>query len=244
MPFDLSRQKDLFPTGSNAGTATWPGLAEARFTIVGCGGIGSNLANLVARLGGRRFALFDPDEVAEENVAPGWFLPNEIGYKKVEVIQTALDCRFGIISRAANEKFSGQLCVSDVVLVCTDSMDSRRAAWENRGSLAGWQLWVDCRMGCDQCSVYTVYRPPGYETQPSKEYATWQSYVSSYEAVLDLPDAPLPCGMKATAALTVGMLPGLVGTVLYRVCNGRLPPLHLFYKMADAFLTCVEPKGV
>ena len=188
------------------------------------------MVNLIARLGGQRFVLVDPDDVEDENVAPGWFLSDEVGEKKVAVIQHKLTAFYDVIvGRAISERFHHQRIPSDVVIVCTDDMASRKTCWRQRHYLDPWRMWVDLRMGFDQCSLYCVV-------------CGNVEYEADYERSLELPQADLPCGQKATAALTVGMLPGMLGTVLYRTANGWPPPKHLFYKMREAWWTCVEPR--
>jgi hypothetical protein len=226
------------------------------FAIIGCGGIGSNVANLLARLGGQRFTLFDPDDVAEPNIAPGWFTLDSLRAdedapemtKKVRVIQTQLHQGFGVELdniQIYSERYQSQPVEGvDVVFSATDSMQARRQTWRSRARFGDWRLWVDARMGGDQCSLYVALNPllPAMLEAEQRDafIRTSMDYFSNYEASLDLPNTALPCGLKATASLTTGMIPGMVGSVLYRFVNGQLPPKHLFYQMGTSWWTCVE----
>jgi hypothetical protein len=258
---NLSRQADLFsstpgsrldPSGQTLSHTTLArslvsSLDEMEFVIIGCGGIGSNVANLLARLGAQHFTLFDPDDVAEPNIAPGWFHLGDHEIPKVYVVKERLMLELGvpegnIDTSIARFKNQPTLAASPIVVIATDSMSSRRAAWHNRARLNEWRLWIDCRMGGDQCSIYTSLNPALEAARQNDDVQQiCLGYLSCYEQSLQLPDTPLPCGMKSTAALTVGMIPAMVGLVLYRMVNLILPPKHLFYQMGSAWWTAVEP---
>lgn len=204
------------------------------------GGIGSNAVNLVARLGAQHLTLFDPDTVQPENIAPGFFTVQDIEDEKPFSVMNAIDSNLDLAQHinAQPYEYMGQEIASDVVIISTDSMISRRDAWGWQERLGPWRLWIDCRMGGDQASLYVVYRPDERDHPDARK--VYREYLRDYEKSLRLPDTPLPCGLKSTAALTVGMIPGMIGTVLYRAVWGQLPPKHLFYKMSAAWWTVVE----
>jgi len=240
---DLNRPPDLSPLSDDTTRPRFAGSHPSQLTyaIIGCGGIGSNLANLIARLGGEHFILFDPDEVAEENIAPGWFRLEDVGRMKVDAVALRLE-ELGVQNAFLDPRdypYKNQLVEANVVIVATDKMDSRRRVWRNRDRFEGWRLWIDCRMGGDQASVYVSLNPAHTVDWPEQD-KIYMGFLSSYDASLQLPDTPLPCGMKATAALTVGMIPGMVGLVLHRTANFKLPPKHMFFKMDEAWWTVVE----
>ena len=75
-------------------------LASARIGIAGTGGLGSNVAMLLARSGVRRFVLVDGDTVDSSNLNRQFFWPEDVGAPKAEALRQRLlslepdlDCR-------------------------------------------------------------------------------------------------------------------------------------------------------
>ena len=61
-------------------------LGSARVGIVGAGGLGSNCAMLLTRMGVRHFRLADPDVVDLSNLNRQFFFPEQVGRPKVEAL--------------------------------------------------------------------------------------------------------------------------------------------------------------
>lgn len=62
-------------------------LSEARIGIAGAGGLGSNVAMLLARTGVRHFVVADHDRVEASNLNRQWFWPEDVGKSKVGALQ-------------------------------------------------------------------------------------------------------------------------------------------------------------
>ncbi len=58
--------------------------------IAGCGGIGSNTAQLLVRCGFKRFLLVDHDILEASNLNRQFFFPDQIGHPKVEMLKANL----------------------------------------------------------------------------------------------------------------------------------------------------------
>ncbi|MCP8633510.1 ThiF family adenylyltransferase [Pseudomonas mosselii] len=70
-------------------------LRQSRVLIVGCGGIGSSLAMLLAGAGIRKFCLVDTDVVERSNLNRQLFwVLSDVNHKKVDVLKRALEARF------------------------------------------------------------------------------------------------------------------------------------------------------
>ena len=74
---DLSKSYDYFK----------PESVEERIHIVGCGSVGSTLAENLARVGLTRFTLWDFDEVEPHNIVNQMFIQEHIGKPKVEALK-------------------------------------------------------------------------------------------------------------------------------------------------------------
>lgn len=65
-------------------------LRAAKVAILGCGGLGSNLAFMLVRSGIRRFRLIDPDLVSASNLNRQAFFPEDVGKPKVTALAAHL----------------------------------------------------------------------------------------------------------------------------------------------------------
>ncbi len=109
-------------------------LAQLQVGIVGVGGTGSALAMLAARLGLRKFVLFDQDIVEQSNLnrLHGATLEDaRLGHPKVEAVaRSMLDLGFGIEVRIYQKWVNDPACRDalrscDVVFGCTDDHAGR-----------------------------------------------------------------------------------------------------------------------
>ncbi len=104
-------------------------LATLRVAIVGCGGTGSAVAALLARLGVTRIALFDPDRVDETNLNRLHFATYQdaaLRRMKVDVVAEGIGAIGLVGSIVRFSKFDDDaacrdaLKASDVIFGCTD----------------------------------------------------------------------------------------------------------------------------
>lgn len=63
-----------------------PNCIKDRIHIVGCGSVGSTIAELLARYGLTKFSLWDMDLVEPKNIANQMFFQEDIGKSKVEAV--------------------------------------------------------------------------------------------------------------------------------------------------------------
>jgi len=61
-------------------------LSQATITICGCGGLGSNIALMLARAGVKKLILIDFDKVEITNLHRQFFKPTQIGLPKAEAL--------------------------------------------------------------------------------------------------------------------------------------------------------------
>lgn len=209
MTIDLSRQEDIIPKRE----------IEARsFGIIGAGGIGSNVAGVLAKMGAREIHVWDPDVVAPENLAPGFFSKEDLGIPKPLAIHNKLVRELGIddVIVPHNERvFTKTPIFQDICIIGTDSLSSRRMIWEE-GALRS-RHWIDARMGADAFNVFYVNLDTGLGRDFYNQFAFAQ----------EEPD--LLCGEKATAFLTHGMIAGFIGSMVYNILNDQLPPVHVHW---------------
>jgi len=126
-------------------------------TIIGAGGIGSNLlctlvpaihrGDLVEELGEVVVRIHDSDRVSEENLAHQRFLPSQIGSHKVEAVCAALtefeSDRLRMAPVPTDVRDPSDIEPSDLVVVAVDSSIARRVVH------ASTERWLDLRCSGD-----------------------------------------------------------------------------------------------
>ena len=126
---------------------------ELRITIIGAGGIGSNLVSPVVKalhsgallesLGSVRVRLYDSDLVEESNLAHQNFTPDDVGRYKVEAVMQPLltfqSDKLILEAIAEDVRSPDPILDADIVVVAVDSMEARRLV--HRYS----HCWLDLR---------------------------------------------------------------------------------------------------
>lgn len=115
---DLSKSYEYFQ----------PEKDDARIHIVGCGSVGSTVAENLARSGVKNFTLWDFDTVEAHNIVNQMFLQKDINRPKVEALKDILleinpDIEDSIELKP--EGWNGKL-MSGYIFLCVDNIDLRR----------------------------------------------------------------------------------------------------------------------
>lgn len=133
---------------------------QVQFWIVGCGGTGSFLVQLVARIArslihaGKptRITLVDPDYVEPANVTRQCFCEAEVGRNKAQTLAARYSLAWNLGIEAIPEPFQGHWVAGSyetltVVLGCVDRAAGRRSLAEalhyNRYNSAPRIWWID-----------------------------------------------------------------------------------------------------
>lgn len=140
-------------------------LAVCQALVVGVGAIGRQVALQLTAVGIPLLLLYDHDTVAEENLAPQGYRPDQVGLAKVEA--TAADCQrlhpqTHVIAKAERfRRSTGRQAAwgqsSLLVFCCVDAIGTRRRLWESLRQHAA--LFVDGRMSAEVLRVLTVTSP-------------------------------------------------------------------------------------
>lgn len=115
---DLSKSYEFFQ----------PEKDDARIHIVGCGSVGSTIAENLARCGVTKMTLWDFDKVESHNIVNQMFTQNDVGKLKVDALKNIL---MDINPEIANtvevkpEGWQGKL-MSGYIFLCVDSIELRR----------------------------------------------------------------------------------------------------------------------
>lgn len=105
-----------------------PEKVTERIHLIGCGSVGSTLAELLARAGFTRITLYDFDKVEPHNIANQMFVESDINRPKVEAVADrirAINPLIGDDLKLKPEGWNGQK-LNGYVFLCVDNIDLRR----------------------------------------------------------------------------------------------------------------------
>lgn len=111
-----------------------PNNVKEKCHIIGCGSIGGNVAELLARYGVSNLVLWDFDEVEPHNIANQIYLQSDIGQLKTIILHRILKEINPDIKVKTRAKYEGQP-LEGYVFMCVDSVEVRNmivdANWYN-----------------------------------------------------------------------------------------------------------------
>tara|TARA_R100000049_G_C1955480_1_gene109211 strand:+ start:3726 stop:4454 length:729 start_codon:yes stop_codon:yes gene_type:complete len=168
-------------------------------TVVGAGGIGSAVIQLLAVMGFKRIHIYDPDNMDHHNLSTTLYPASQVGSPKV-LAASALARQYNpaITTVASRYKFDSNQEMTPKIIVCIDNMEDRLAIYdrwrmENKDSKG---YFIDGRMDALAFEVVTMTK----RDAPIDYYEHWTSSANIEDA---------PCTMKHTiftANLVAGMM--------------------------------------
>ena len=105
-----------------------PDLCKERIHIIGCGSVGSTVAELLARFGLTNVTLYDFDVVEEHNLANQMFITEDLHKPKAEAVYKRwcqINPEAGKTIRVNGKGWDGDR-LSGYVFLCVDNIDLRR----------------------------------------------------------------------------------------------------------------------
>lgn len=135
-----------------------PEQCTDRIHIIGCGAIGSTVAENLVRFGLTRLTLYDFDSVESHNIANQMFRDTDIGKYKVEALEDILceinpDVKKDI--KLVNKGYVGQK-LSGYVFLCVDNIDLRREIAERCKGNPYVKAMFDFRMRLTDAQHYAA----------------------------------------------------------------------------------------
>jgi hypothetical protein len=115
---DLSKSLDFFN----------PSKVTERVHIIGCGSVGSSVAELLVRFGLTRLTLYDSDQVQRHNIANQAYTVNQVGMRKTEALKDLLksinpDVDTHLIMKT---NWDDTVRISGYIFMCVDTVEVRR----------------------------------------------------------------------------------------------------------------------
>lgn len=114
---DLNKSKDFFD----------PGKVKGRCHVIGCGSIGSNVAEQLARYGIEDIVLYDFDIVERHNIANQLFTEEDVSKEKTQALAELLYKINPKLKHTLEIKgeYTNQI-LTDYVFMCVDSVEVRQ----------------------------------------------------------------------------------------------------------------------
>lgn len=198
-------------------------VQEKVIVLAGIGGIGSNMAVILAKLNPSAIYIFDNDRVDASNLAGQFYSNDDIGKPKVDALAASVNKYTNYSSIfALNRRYQmGEEIISDIMICGFDNMQSRRqffTIWsahvlelpeDQRGNC----LFIDGRLTADEFQIFCIV---GNDTYYMKEYE--EKYLfSDYEAVSER------CSYKQTGFLA-DMIGAFMVNLLVNFCANQVNP--------------------
>jgi len=86
----MSKKRDLEILFSRNAPGSYEKLSKATVGIAGAGGLGSNVAHLLARVGVGRLIIDDPDRIELSNLGRQLYFIDQVGKPKVLALKESL----------------------------------------------------------------------------------------------------------------------------------------------------------
>lgn len=116
---NLNKSRDFFD----------PDKFDENIHIIGCGAVGSTVAENLARLGIKELTLWDFDDVEEHNIANQMFFINQINKPKMDAVEETCKTINPEISIKKKGIYTDEI-LSGYLFICPDSIKVRRAILE------------------------------------------------------------------------------------------------------------------
>lgn len=197
---DLSKSYDFFQ----------PEKDDTRIHIVGCGSVGSTVAENLARCGVKNMTLWDFDKVEEKNIVNQMFRQQDVGKLKVEALKDILMEINPEIDKSIELKpdgWKGKM-LSGYIFLCVDSIAIRKEIVEKHFNNMYVKAVFDFRTGLETAQHYAA----NWRDKKMKEDLLASMQFTDEEAKDETPVSA--CGITLGVATTVRAICA-VGVVNY-----------------------------
>lgn len=222
---DLSKSYDFFQ----------PEKDTARIHIVGCGSVGSTLAENLARCGVTKMTLWDFDTVEAHNIVNQMFRQQDVGKPKVEALKDILMDINPEIKDDVELKpkgWEGKL-MSGYIFLCVDNIELRRTIVEKHMDSPYVKAVFDFRTLLESAQHYAA----DWSDYKMKQDLLKSMQFSHDEAAEETPVSA--CGVTLGVATTVRLICalGVNNYINFVKGNGikKLVIIDGFHFMLDAF---------
>lgn len=134
-----------------------PMAVKEEIHIIGCGAIGSTIAEMLTRLGLSNLHLYDFDTVSDHNITNQMFRMKDIGRPKVEALAEILkDINPDIQLELHCEGWNEYSRVTGIVFLAVDSIEIRKCIVQTYKFSKDIIFMSDCRMRLTDAQYYAA----------------------------------------------------------------------------------------
>lgn len=204
---DLSKSYEFFQ----------PEKDDARIHIVGCGSVGSTVAENLARCGVTKMTLWDFDKVEPHNIANQMFRQQDVGKLKVEALKdilTDINPEIADSVELKPEGWQGKL-MSGYVILAVDSIELRKQIVEQHMDSPYVKAMFDVR---------TLLTGAQHYAAAWDDYKMKKDFLASMQFSHDEAAAETPvsaCGVTLGVATTVRLISALCVNNYIRYTKGE-----------------------
>lgn len=204
-----------------------PAQLAVPVTIVGAGGIGSEVARIMAKVGFSKLEVYDDDFVEEHNLSNQFYRNKDIGKSKVKALSEIIQDFSEEKIKVHDEWYEKQPC-GDILITALDSMDTRIRIWEAVKYNRDLKWVIDGRMGGEFFSVNIVDM-----ANPQQKELYQKTLYPSKEAV------ELPCTAKSIM-YNCSMVAAFIAHQAKQICVGQKPVQQIDVDITNTMLYVVR----
>jgi molybdopterin/thiamine biosynthesis adenylyltransferase len=198
-----------------------PSKVEGMCHVIGCGSIGSNVAELLTRYGVKHITLWDLDEVEPHNIANQIYTEEDVGFAKTLCLSRYLFKINPQLKRTLKIKGKYQNTpLNDYVFMCVDSVEVRRELVEANMMNPSIKAIFDFRTTLLEGQCYFA----DWTKKKQKESLLTSLQFSHEEAMKNTPVSA--CGFELSVSTVVKMT-AIMGIVNFTNFINKQPTKHL-----------------
>lgn len=138
-----------------------PTKLQEAIHVIGCGAIGSHIAEQCARLGIQAIHLWDFDTVSAHNIANQNFKDSDIDTPKTEALERIIhEINPDAVVVLHKEGWKKDARLSGYVFLCVDNIDIRREIVLDNLNNQYIKAYCDIRMGLTDSQIYFIENSP------------------------------------------------------------------------------------
>ena len=194
-----------------------PSKIRSRVHIIGCGSVGSTIAENLARFGVKDFVLYDFDTVDSHNIVNQMFVMSDMGKMKVDAVKRIItdinpEAESTIVTHP--EGYTGQR-LDGYVFLAVDNIDLRREICVNNKLNPAIKAVFDVRTGLDTAQHYAA----DWSKAASRDNLIESMNFTHEEAEAETPMSA--CHVPLCAATTVRVVSAYAVNNFVNFVNGK-----------------------
>ena len=194
--------------------------------IIGCGAIGSHVAEILARLGVENIHLYDDDRVASHNIANQMFTYKDIGKAKVQAVAEMIDAinpNCAVVMH--DERVQPNTRFKGYVIFCVDSIVPRQFILEANTFNPNCKAIFDFRMGLTSGQFYCA------DNLTRKQNLAKTMQFTDEEADVNTPKSA--CNFELSVVYTIKVLVGLGVNQMVKHWKGEPTPMSTIIDLTN-----------